>query len=334
MTIKQLKKILLIGLIILLVIGVVVYAFFFADWSSSTTVDYETAKSTGGYELLKADLVSTAKCKDSQAVTIADTFFEKIGIQKYQSIVVGGRLGGYTITADGYNFDCAIVAGTLRTAYIGNVAVFINTKEGGTALPTALEYTYTQYQTLVKAFSRGSGISEDNAKEVYQKLTIAGFNSFSDIKKGKLKALNLSGISVKEGNAEYFITLNSDGSDISKIYAVCAAFDPLEVYNSNGNSAYSLKDVKVLSGARQGIANVMEYRFKSNLDMTVKFPNALINGDDSWLMVRNGDQIYLEVLAEVSDSKGNVKNREFSIMINASGNELIWVKMNGKQIYG
>ena len=334
MTVKQLKKILLIMFLVLIVIGAGVYAIFFADWSSSSSVDYETAKATGGYEMLKADLVDVTKCKDSQAVSIADAIFEKVGIKQYQSMSKGGFYGNFTIRADGYNLDCYLVSGILKTVYIGNVSVFVNTREGGTALPSALQYTYAQYQTLVKAFAKGSGIPEESAKNVYEKLTKAGFNSFSNIKGGKLKSLNLLGIYVMEGNMQYFMTINSSNDDVSQIYVVCEAFDPIEVYNINGNSSHTLKEVKITGGPRQGIANVMTYRFKQALDMTVKFPNAIISADDSWLMVKNGDQAYLEVQAEVTDSKGNNKNREFKIMINTNGNELVWVKMDGKTIYG
>ena len=63
-------------------------------------------------------------------------------------------------------------------------------------------------------------------------------------------------------------------------------------------------------GARQGIANVLSYRLKQDAGLDVVFPAALLNGDDSWLMVRNDDEVYIEVRAEVKvkEDKKEVKD--------------------------
>ena len=333
---KKLKKLLYGGFIGLVVVFALVYVFLYVDFGTGEQ-DVEVIKANGGYELLKSDLVAVTKCKDSQAASIADMLFEDVGIEKYEGIENGGTRGNYTILADGYRLDSFIQAGIYKYSYIGNAIVYVNKREAGgmsTQMFNVVEYSYEQYKTLVEAFAKGCGIDVANAKNIYETLTLNGILAFNNVKKGNLKDLGLSGFFGYEGSMPYFMTLNATQDSINKIYVVCDAFGPMEVYSSSGKPQYSLNEVKVMAGTRQGIANVMSYRIKTALDMDVTFPNALTSGDDSWLMVKNGDIVYLEVRGEIRDSKGNSNTKDFCIKIISGDNELIFVSIDGKTRFG
>lgn len=330
---KKLKKIGLIALALLAVISIVVYVLFFADFGVKND-DIETIKANGGFELLKSDVTEITKCKDSQALKVADTFFETIGIESYEYMEAKGKKGNFTVVADGYNFDCSIVGGSLKLAYIGNVSVYANTKENAQPLATSLSYTYPQYKNMVTAFTKGLGVEAQDGKDMFEKLTNVGFSNFTEIDSGKLKELGLTGYFGYEGNLRLFMVLNATKNDFDKIYITCDAFEPIEVYNSVGEAPYKINDVKITMGTRQGIANVMAYKVQQATGVNATFPTALTTGDDSWLMVKKDNEIYLEVNAEVTDSKGNKSSKPFCLLIDSGSNEPTWIKMDKKVILG
>ena len=108
MSSKQLKKLILIVVSLVIVIGGAFALLFFFDTDSGGEDD-EAAKIAGGYETMKSDLVSTLKIRDSQAATIANIFFDDIGISKYETMNTGGSRGNLTVYCDGYQFDRRIL---------------------------------------------------------------------------------------------------------------------------------------------------------------------------------------------------------------------------------
>ena len=328
MSSKQLKKLILIVVSLVIVIGGAFALLFFFDTDSGGEDD-EAAKIAGGYEIMKSDLVSTLKIRDSQAATIANIFFDDIGISKYETMNMGGSRGNLTVYCDGYQFDAFVQAGEFANAYIGNALVYKNPKVSSVTVSTALEYTYKQYTTLVEAFGRALKIDEDVAKDLYSELTMMGINSFSNAKAGKLNGIK--GFYGYEGNFKYFLTLNEDNS-IHVIYVVCDGFEPIEVYNSaTGEGQYKLSNVKITMGARQGVANILAFKVKQATELEVVFPAALLSGDDSWLMVKKDDTIYIEVAGEVTE-KDKTKVKDFVIKLTDPDRDLIYLKID-KKVY-
>lgn len=315
----------IIGLVV--VVGGVLAFLFVFDTESLGGGDNETAKINGGYETLKSDLVSTLGIRDGQAASIGDTFFDTIGISKYESMTTPSLRGNLTVNADGFSFDCMIIGGDFSHAYIGNALIYKSPKSTAVTVANALEYSYKQYKTLVNAFIRALKISDENAgKQLYQGMTLLGVRSFMNIKSGKLE--DMKGYYGYDGNIQYFMTLNDSNTEIKKIYLVCDGFDPFEVYNSLGTSEYKLSDVNPLPGTRQGLAEGMAYKVKNLTELEVLFPNALLSGDDSWLMVQKDGEIYCEVSAEVkSGSKTKVQNCYIKL---DAGYNIIYLKIGSK----
>lgn len=324
---KQLRNLILIIVGAIIVVGGVIAGLFLFDGSGGE-VDTEQIKINGGIESFKSDLVSAVKVKDSQAATIANIFFDEIGIEKYESLKTGGLKGNTTIYCDGFKFDASIVGGKIQNAYIGNVMVYRNLDGGAAATQNALEYTFKQYKILVNSFTRGIKVEENVGKDIYETLTLNGINSFSEVKSGKVNGLQ--GFFGLEGMLKYFLTL--DGDKLSKVYVVCDGFDPLEVYNgTTGKSEYDLSSVKVLYGKRQGIANVLAYKIKQATELEVILPAAILTGDDSWMMVQKDGEIYIEVSGEVKE-KNKSKVQDFVMRVVSEDNSLTYLKI-GKKVY-
>ena len=332
MSSKQTKM--LIGIIVglVVVVGLVFGAIFFLDTDSlgSSGGDIETVKANGGYEMLKSDLIEYTHMRDTQAVTIANTLFEKIGITSYEGMSSGGRRGNFTINADGYVLDSFISGGKLGTVYIGNVIIYRDADVAATAVSNVLEYTFAQYKILVNSFTKGLKVDANVGKNLYEELTLLGINSFNEIKSGKLNGIK--GYYGTEGMMQYFMVVENDA--IKNIYVVCDAYDPIEIYNSIGSSAKSISDVKVTMGARQGIANVLSYRLKQDTGLDVVFPAALLNGDDSWLMVRNDDEVYIEVRAEVKVKEDKKEVKDIKMRIDYESRAINYLKIDRKVYIG
>lgn len=329
MSSKQMKQ--LIGIIVgIVVVVAIVFVGIFVFGGSDSEGDAEAIKIAGGYETLKADIIDKLKARESQAATIADTFFDTIGVKKYESMNMGGKRGNVTVVCDGYEFDCYMVGGDFANAYIGNVLVYKNDKVVSSTVANALNYTYSQYHTMVEVFRKSTKMDASAAKSLYSKMTMMGINGLTEIKSGKLNGVK--GFYGYEGTLKYFFTLS--GNDFDKIYIVCDGFDPILVHSkSSPDSAKSLNQVKVLGGTRQGIANVMGYRCKQIMGVDeVLFPAALLTGDDSWLMVSDTKgTIYLEAQAEIKKGE-DTEVKDFIIKINSQGNEIISLKV-GRKVY-
>ena len=326
MSSKQLKKIIGIVVGLLAVVGVIIYALFFFDTSSvSTGGNTEQLKASGGYETMKAELVSTLHIKESAAARIADIFWDDIGIKKYESFSTEGRRGTATFTCDGYRFDAFIRAGELANCYIGNVVVYKNPKVASSTVANAPEVAFAQYDTIVRSFTRKLGIEEQEGKDLYEKMTMMDINSFTDVKSGKLNGVK--GYYGYEGNLKYFITVS--GSTLQKVYVVCDGFEALEVYNGGASAPYKLSDVKITGGSRNTYAN-MAAKVKRASELVVSFPPAMPSGDDSWLMVRKNGEVYMEVVGEITVSAEKKKTEDFVIKLNES-KEITYLKVGRKE---
>lgn len=323
---RQLKKLIIIVVSSIVVVGLLFsFIFFFLNTDSGTT-NIDAVKEKGGYETFKADLVDELKVRDSQAATIADTFFEDLGVIEYTSLIRGGLRGNATIVCDGYTIDALIKAGVFYNAYIGNVVVYKNPKESSYIIPNATEYSYKQYGSMVSLFTKKTGLDEQIGKDIYEKMTSLNIANLTNIKKGKLN--DIVGFYGEEGTLKYFFTLKSD--DFNKIYVVCDGFEPITVYDSSVSTSKStVSDVKLLYGVRQGVANVMPFKVKNIMGTDVIFPAALLNGDDSWLMVKNDGVIYIEVRGEVTE-KEKTKTKDFVIKVTEEGRDVIYLKVDNK----
>lgn len=323
---KQLKKLILIIVSsIVVVAGIFSFGFFFLNSDNSST-NIDTIKEKGGYENLKVDLVSELKVREGQAATVADIFFEDLGVLEYSGLTRGGLRGNTTLICDGYEVDALIKAGVFYNAYIGNVVVYKNPKESSHIIPNASEYSYKQYGTMVASFTKDTGLDEQAGKDIYKKMTSLNISNLTNIKKGKLN--NIQGFYGEEGNLKYFFTLKSD--DFGKISVVCDGFDPITVYDSSVSvSESSVSDVKLLYGTRQGVANIIPFKIKNLIGSEVIFPAALLNGEDSWLMVKNDGVIYIEVRGEVKE-KEKTKTKDFVIKLTDEGRDIIYLKIDRK----
>ena len=330
---KQMKQ--LIGIIVgIVVVVAIVFCGIFIFGGESTSDDIEVIKTEGGYENMKSDFQTVLKLRESVASSLANTFFEDIGIRKYESIEVGvvGKKTSTKIVCDGYNIYCSIRGGELAEAYIGNIMIFRDAVLAPNASTNVAEYTYVQYQTFVKSFTRALKLEESVGKALYEEMTELDILSMSNIKKGKLNGVK--GYYGVESNMTYFFTLTASNR-FDKMYIVCDAFDPILFYNSaDVKGSLGVKNIKVLHGKRQGIANVMGWKCKQKLGADeVILPAALFNGDDSWLMVngQNGE-IYLEASGEIKTGEDK-ETKDFKIKINES-NEILWLKVGKKVVFG
>ena len=330
MSSKQMKK--LIGIIVgfVVVAVIVVCAFLFVDFESlGGTVDIETIKAEGNYEQMKADFITNLKMRDGQAAAAANLFFEDLGITSYEGMTMGGRRGIAMVNCDGYALDCFFVGGQFANAYIGNAIVFKNDKVTSTTVSDAPTYTFTQYDTIVKSFQKDLGVSEEAGKALYEQLTLMDVNSFTNIKSGKVNGIK--GYFGYESEFPYFITLNEDET-LKTLSIVCDGFDPIEVYNSSiPNDTPSAKTYKVLFGGRTTLPDGLSYQVGKAMESTVTLPAALADGSDSWLMVKNNGQIYIEVSGEVL-VKEEKKVQDFVMKLNESDRSIIYLKA-GKKVY-
>lgn len=330
------KKLIIIIVAFVLVVGGVFAALFFVDFdalSGGGGGDIEAIKAEGNYEKLKADLTSEFALRDSQIASIADAFFDpaKIGITSYERLSKQeSRRGNVAVYADGYKFDAYIIAGELANSYIGNILIYKNSKVSSVTVANAPELTYKQYDNSVRSFKKGLNIEEDSvAKDLYQQLTMMDVNSFTNIKKAKVDGV--SGYMGYEGALPYFIVLDSSDA-LKKLYICCDAFEPLEVYNSASHTGKeSSTTYKVLFGTRVSIPDSLEYKLGKTVGQTVKLPAALQSGDDSWLMVKKDGQIYLETRCEVGDGD-KAKAEDIVMLIEEKGRAIIDLKI-GKKVY-
>lgn len=333
MSSKQMKKIIIAVVGLLAVVFGVIYMLFFFDTGVDTT-DVEGIKAAGGYELLKTDCIDMLHTRDSQAATIGNLFFEQLGIIKYEGMDATTRKdtkGNVVVYADGYELDCLIRGGEFANAYIGEILVFKNSKVTSSTIAGAYEMPYSQYKTAVEIFKKATKLDDIDAKAVYSKLTKIGLNTISNVKSGKLNGVK--GYYGDEGVFKYFFSLA--GSELDKVYVVCDGFDPILIYTQSANvDTLELKNVKVLQGKRQGIANVLAFKIKQATELEVVLPAAILNGDDAWLMVNNNQgTIYIEVKGEIKD--GDKKRTEdFVMKIQDNTNEIQYLKIGRKTYIG
>ena len=328
---KQMKQI--IGIVIgLIVVVALVFCGIFMFGGEDTSNDIEAIKAAGGYENMKSDFQTALKLRESVAGSLANKFFEDIGVKKYEGIETGviGKKTSTKIVCDGFDIYCSIRAGELAEAYIGNIMIYRDAVLAPNASTTVSEYTLQQYQTFVTSFTRALKLEEAEGKALYEQMTSLDIMSLSNIKKGKLNGVK--GYYGIESNMKYFFTLTATNK-FDKMYIVCDAFDPILFYDSaDPKGSLGVKSIKVLAGKRQGIANVMGWKCKQIIGCDeVIVPAALMNGDDSWLMV-NGQNgvIYLEVKGEIKTGEDK-KSENFKIKI-GEGNEILWLKV-GKKVY-
>lgn len=330
---KQMKQ--LIGIVVgIVVVVAIVLCGIFMFGGESTSDDIEAIKAAGGYENMKSDFQTVLKLRESAAGSLANKFFEEIGVKNYESIETGviGKKTSTKIICDGFNIYCSIRAGELAEAYIGNIMIFRDAVLAPNASTTVSEFTYQQYQTFVNSFTRALKLSVPEGKALYEQMTELNIMTLTNIKKGKLNGVK--GYYGVESNMNYFFTLTAS-KKFDKMYIICDAFEPILFYDSsNPNGSVGIKNIKVLQGKRQGIANIMGWRCKQLLKCDeVIFPAALINGDDSWLMV-NGQNgiIYLEAKGEIKTGEDK-ETKDFKIKINES-NEILWLKVGKKVVFG
>ena len=333
MSSKQMKKIIGIVGIMLVVVMSVVFLLFFFDGGGDTG-DIEAIKAAGGYETLKMDCLDIMKTRDSQAATIANLFFEEVGIKQYEGMDNSTRKdtrGNVVVYADGYELDCLIRGGEFANAFIGDVQVFKNSKVNSSVSGNFYEMSYAQYDTAVRIFKKATGLEDVDAKSLYSKITKVGINSISNVKSGKLNGLK--GYYGDEGLMKYFFTLT--GAELDKVYIISENdfFEPLLVYSQTaGSSALELKNVKVLHGKRTGISEVLAYRIKQATELEVVLPASITTGDDAWLMVNdNQGTIFIEVRGEVKNGDKK-KTENFVIKLEDGTNELKYLKI-GRKVY-
>lgn len=330
MSSKQMKKLIAIVVAFLVITVGVVCMFLFVDFDSiGGEVDIETVKAEGNYNKMKADFLTTLNCRDSMGAENADIFFEDIGIKNYESMEKGGRRGTVTVHADGYAFDCSFTAQELGNAYIGNVLVFKSKDVVTSVVANAPEYTYVQYNTLVRSFTKSLGLTDEQGKKLYEHLTLMYINSFTRVEKGKVNGLK--GYFGYEGEFPYFIVLKDDKT-LDKLYIVCDGFDPIEVYNSvTASGIESVQGYKLLYGGRSTMVDGLAYQCGKALNATVVLPAALTTGDDSWLVVKKDGVVYIEVKGEVV--KGEDRKTEQFIMRLDEGTRAIQYLKVGKKVY-
>ena len=335
MSSKQMKKLIMIIVpLVLVVIGVFV-ALFFVDFDSiGGGKDIEVIKAEGNYEKLKSDIADAFKTRDSQTAAIADALFDetKIGITSYERMSrQEARRGNVAIYADGYKIDAYIIAGDLANAYIGNVLIYKNTKVSSVTVANAPELTYKQYQNAIRGFQKGLDIDDIQvAKDLYSKLTMMDINSFTEIKKAKVDGV--SGYIGYEGALPYFIVLDSSDT-LKKLYIYCEAFDPIEIYNSASVTGEETSTThKILYGSRVAIPTSLEYRVSKATGQTVKLPAALQSGDDSWLMVKKDGEMYFETRCEIGEA-GEMKAEDVIMRVKDNDTrDIIYLKV-GKTVY-
>ncbi len=332
MSSKQMKKLIAIIVAFVIIAAGAVCLFLFVDFDSiGGEVDIEAVKASGNYEKMKADFLTTLNCRDSMGAVNADIFFEDIGIKNYESMSKGGRRGTVTVNADGYAFDCSFTAQELGNAYIGNVIVFKSTNVNTSVVANAPEYTYSQYSTLVKSFTKGLGISEEQGKKLYEQLSVMYVDSFTRIEKGKVNGMK--GYFGYEGEFPYFLVLKDDKT-LDKLYVVCDGFDPIEVYNSvtsKGNE--SVQDYKLLMGGRTTLVDGLSYQCGKAINATVVLPATLKSGDDSWLIVKHNGELYIEVKGEVVNGEKR-ESKQFIMRLDAGSRTIKYLKVDKKVYVG
>lgn len=336
MSSKQMKKLIIIIVAFVLVVGGVFAALFFVDFDALAGggQDIEVVKAEGNYEKLKSDVADAFKTRDSQTAAIADAFFDpaKIGITSYERMSrQEARRGNVAVYADGYKIDAYIIAGDLANAYIGNVLIYKNTKVSSVTVANAPELTFKQYQNSVRSFQKGLDIDDVNvAKDLYAKLTMMDINSFTDIKKTKVNGM--SGYRGYEGAMPYFIVLDSSGN-MKELYINCEAFEPIKIYDSaTATGEETSTTYKILYGSRVAIPTSLEYRVTKAVGQTVKLPAALQSGDDSWLMLKYDGTLYFETRCEVGEP-GALKAEDIVMQVQDNATrDIIYLKV-AKKVY-
>lgn len=329
------KKIMGVVLTLVILVGGLYLFLWLAPIDWSVGINAEEAKLTGNYEQMKSDLSGTLGIRATAASSVANLFFEQIGIEKYEGLENHGLKGNATIYADGVEFDCSIVGGELRAAYIGNVRVYSSTTASSSAVANIVDRTYSAYKVFVHSLARSFDVSDEVGADLYAALTMQGILSVTDVSSGKVDGV--PGYFASEGMLRYFITLNESRTGISTIHVISSYFGNMEVYNAFHEAPFKLSDVKVVGGVRIGISNVMAYKLTKFTELgadgkTVKVPVALDTGDDAWLMIRRGDQIYLEIAGDVTDSEGKIKTYDFVAVIEGKDYNLIYAKMGRTEL--
>ena len=334
MSSKQLKKLIITIVALVLVVGGVFVGLFFVDFDSmGGGKDIEVVKAEGNYEKLKSDVMDAFALRDSQVASIADAFFDttKIGITSYERMSrQEARRGNVAVYADGYKIDAYVISGDLANAYIGNVLIYKNPRVTSVTVANAPELTYKQYNNAIRSFQKGLGIEDDSvAKDLYATLTMMDINSFTNIKKAKVNGV--SGFIGYEGSLPYFMVLD-ENDNMKKLYIYCDGFEPLEIYNSASITGKETSTTyKVMYGSRVAIPGSLEYKIGKAVGQTVKLPAALQSGDDSWLMVRVGEEYYLETRCEVG-TEGKMSAEDIVIRVVGQNRELTYLKI-GKKVY-
>lgn len=338
---KKLIKLLVITLIVGLVIVGLVIGFLLMKESSDPTViakKIEQERLSNGYYTRVSELSKFLhQDNDSAASAILETISEITSINKINKLEQGGKRGNYSIYIDDYILDVLIRGGILEEIRIGNSLIYkksSNKSDKSVAIQEKL-YTFTEYDTVVQKFSKGLKVSKAVGAKNFEILTSLDILSFTDIK--KLKSDDASVTRYKGLNMKMPLEITLTGETISKVEIVHDAIGRLEVYNKSNESKdkQTIKKFTPIYGERMFIPDSLSYQVGQLMgsDTSIRFPVTINTGDDSWLIIKNGPEYYIEIKGDVTKS-GSTKSMEFVIRKNTESQEIIYVKAGNKIIKG
>lgn len=298
----------------------------------------EQEKQTNGYYMRASELTELLNQKsDGVAISILEKITEVTGTTKINKVECGGVKGNYTFYIDNYVLDVLIRASLVDDIRIGNSLIYkriANTNDKSIILQEKV-YTFSEYDNLVEKLAKGMKVSKAVAAKNFSILTsldILNLNEIKKIKTSEVGVTKYKGISM---NIPIEITLT--GETISKVEIVYEPVGVIEVYNKNTESTerQTIKNFIPIYGERTVLPDSLAYQVAQIMGegVTIRFPVTINSGDDSWLMIKQGSEMYIEVTGDVIRSKGTDRNK-FIIKRNTELKELTYVQVGKKVIKG
>lgn len=340
---KKLIKLLIITAIVGLVILGAVIGFITMKENASPEVvaaKLEQEKQENGYYMRVAELTDLMKQKsDSPATAIIDKICEVIGSTKINSIERGGVRGNYTFYIDNYVLEALIRGTNLDELRIGNSLIYkrIANTNDKSVIVTERIYTFIEYDVMVERLAKEMKVTKAVAARNFSLLNSLDILNFTDVKKLKSDEPGITRYKGISMNIPLEITLT--GETISHINIVHEAVGTIEVYNkdSEAKEKQTIKSHIPVYGARKVLPEGLAYQVGKAMSdatgntITIRFPIAIDSGDDSWLIIKNGNELYIEVKGEVIKS-GGTESESFIMKRDTDINQLTYLKV-GRKVY-
>lgn len=332
---KLFKTLIKVVLIASVLVAGVVWFLLSAEKASPDALqaEEEAYRESWGYNQRIQELVELSGMSETNAQYIIDTLLDTVGLPEILSIEKAE--GGLKVKTNYYTATVKTFGRDVDNVKIGKALIYRRLEPDKTQIIVDKLYSYAEINTKVERLAKALKLDKNKAAELFMDLTNIDIFDFSNIKKGKSKDREdkLEKVFLGLNNATPIkVVLRNDR--LERVYISGLDYKEIGdilVYDRNLDGEQSFKNNTIVTYSRTNIPESLGYQVGQHIDATVRFPVALANGDDSWVIVKlDDDTIYFEANGDIT-REGKTESAKV-IGIRSGSNEYKYLKVGRKVI--